>query len=226
MRAVGYVRVSTEEQASSGLGLEAQRAAIAAAAARMKLELAKVEADEGISGSIEPRRRPALARALEQLGAGDVLLVAKRDRLSRIGIDIQVLERDLRERDVRILSAAGEGTERDDASAWLMRWILDGFAQYERELTRDRTRKALRAARDRGDRAGSVPFGFRAREDGHLAEHLEELVAIALMRERRELGASLGSIARTLERRGYAPRGKRWYAQSVKTILESVARHS
>lgn len=218
------MRVSTEEQANSGLGLEAQRSSIAAAAARAKLELASVHADEGISGSIEPRKRPALARALEQLGPGDVLLVAKRDRLSRIGIDVQVLERDLRDRDVRILSAAGEGTEHDDAMSWLMRWILDGFAQYEREVTRDRTRKALRAARDRGDRAGAVPFGYSAREDGHLVEDLEELTAIALMQMRHALGVSYGAIARLLDLRCYRPRGKRWYAQSVKTILESVKR--
>jgi DNA invertase Pin-like site-specific DNA recombinase len=76
-RAVGYVRVSTEDQARSGLGLEDQRAAIKAAAERLRLQLIGIHADEGLSGGLEASERPGLMAALGELKRGDVLLVAK-----------------------------------------------------------------------------------------------------------------------------------------------------
>lgn len=223
MRAIGYVRVSTEEQASSGLGLEAQRAAIAAAAKRLSLDIITVHADEGVSGSLEPRRRPGLSAAIAELGAGDVLLVAKRDRVARVGIDIQVLERDLLELDVRIVSAAGEGTENDEPSSRLMRWILDGFAQYELDVIRDRTKKALRAARDRGGRAGAIPFGYRL-EGELLVEESEEQLAVARILLLRSSGKGFKAIAKALGEEGFRPRGIAWRASSIRSILETGRR--
>jgi DNA invertase Pin-like site-specific DNA recombinase len=221
VRAIGYVRVSTEEQATSGLGLDAQRASIAAAAKRLSLELAHVHADEGVSGATPPAKRPALARALEQLGAGDVLLVAKRDRLGRNVVHVAVLELDLSARGVRIISAAGEGTEDDEPTSRLMRRIIDAFAEYERDVTRDRTRKALRASRDRGRRAGALPFGFRLVSDHgkEIEPDPVEQETLSMIRELRAGGRGYGAIARELVRRERPARGAKWHPQSVKTIL-------
>lgn len=227
-RAVGYVRVSTEEQASSGLGLEAQRAAIAIAAKRLGLELLDVAADEGVSGSVPPHDRPGLMLALEQLGAGDTVLVAKRDRIGRNALENVLLERELGKQGVRIVSAAGEGTENDDPYSEFLRWILDGLAQLERKLAIARTIAALGAKRARGERAGAIPFGYRlvpGGARGKLERDDEEQVALLLMREHRAAGQSYGAIARTLTARGYRSRGSCWRAQSVKTILETWERH-
>lgn len=223
MKAIAYLRVSTDEQAASGLGLDAQRTAIAAAAKRLALDVAQVHADEGVSGSLEPRKRPGLSAAIAELGAGDVLLVAKRDRVARVGIDIQVLERDLRERDVRIVSAAGEGTENDDPASRLMRWILDGFAQYELDQIRDRTKKALRAARDRGARAGSIPFGYRL-EGELLVEEPEEQRAIARILLLRAQAKGFKAIAKALKDEGFRPRGIAWRPSSIRSILATGRR--
>jgi len=79
VRAFGYLRVSTDAQADSGLGLEAQRSAITAAAARLGLDLGDVFTDAGLSGALELEDRPGLFAAVNALKRGDTLLVAKRD---------------------------------------------------------------------------------------------------------------------------------------------------
>lgn len=82
-RAIGYIRVSTQQQADSQLGLEAQHAAITDAAQRLKTTLAQVCADAGLSDTLDIADRPGLADALNALRRGDTLIVAKRDRLAR-----------------------------------------------------------------------------------------------------------------------------------------------
>src|SRR3954466_4768983 len=83
MRAVGYVRCSTEEQATEGVTLDAQRAKLEAFARLHELDLVAVEVDAGASA--KSLDRPGLARALAMLDAGeaDGVLIAKLDRLSR-----------------------------------------------------------------------------------------------------------------------------------------------
>ena len=81
-----YVRVSTDEQRRSGLGIEAQESSIRQAAARHGYTLAAIQRDEGISGNKALDHRPGLLSAIAALKRGDVLIVAKRDRLSRGGV--------------------------------------------------------------------------------------------------------------------------------------------
>ena len=71
--AYGYLRVSTEGQSDSGLGLEAQRVAITAAAARHQLALSDVFTDAGLSGALELADRPGLFAAVHALKRGDVI---------------------------------------------------------------------------------------------------------------------------------------------------------
>lgn len=216
--------MSTDEQKQSGLGLEAQRAAIASAAERLKLELLGVEADEGVSGSIPPMNRQGLARAVALLTKGDVLLVAKRDRLGRSSLENGLLERTLARAGVRIVSAAGEGTENDDPVSVFLRTILDAVAQLERDMIRKRTKDALGAKRARGERSGAIPYGYRL-EGGRLVEDSEEQAAIAAMMRMRREGAGYARVAKALARDGHKPRGSKWFPQSVRTILETQARH-
>ena len=82
-RVVGYIRVSSEGQATEGVSLDAQRVKLAAYCTAMDLELVGIEADEGVSA--KSLRRPGLQRALGLLdaGAADGLLITKLDRLTR-----------------------------------------------------------------------------------------------------------------------------------------------
>jgi DNA invertase Pin-like site-specific DNA recombinase len=77
-----------------------------------------------------------------------------------------MIERSILKKGARVISATGEGTEGTDAGAMMQRQILDVFAEYERRLIGQRTKAALKAKRDRGERAGNLPFGDRLNADG------------------------------------------------------------
>jgi len=177
-RAIGYCRVSTDAQRESGLGLEAQAASIVATAARLRLPLVATFTDAGISGSAGVEARPALADALNALRRGDVLIVAKRDRIARDAFLSVLVEREAAKKGARIISAAGEGTETDDPGAVFTRRILDAVAELERALTAARTRSALRAKRARGECAGTQPYGHRVNGDGRTLHPYEPERAI------------------------------------------------
>ena len=231
-KAIGYIRVSTDEQSESGLGLETQREAIAKCAARLSLPLADddILADEGVSGAKHQDKREGLTEALARLERGDVLIVAKRDRLARDVIVAGLLERFVTKKKARIVSAAGEGTDDDTPTGILMRRIIDAFAEYERLVIGLRTGLALRAKRRRGDLAGNVPFGYRAiptgdgrtTKRGKPARRLEpdprEQLALAFMRARRAAGDSLRTIGRLMDAIHPARRG-RWNPDSIRKIL-------
>jgi site-specific DNA recombinase len=97
---------------------------------------------------------------------------------------------------------------------------VDAFAEYERLLIGARTKAALRAKRARGERAGTVPFGYSADAAGRLVALPQEQEALGLMRDRRTAGETLRAIAAELERRGFRPRGGgRWFAETVRSAL-------
>ena len=219
-RELGYLRVSTDSQADSGLGLDAQRVSIETAAGRHGLIVADTFTDAGISGSRDLAERPGLFAAIEAMKRGDVLLVAKRDRLGRDVVAVAMIERLIVRKGGRVLSAAGEGTENDDPSSMLQRRILDAFAEYERLIIQQRTKAALRAKRDRGERAGNVPFGYQLGPDQRtLLPCVGEQRIVAMIRDLRKAGHTLQDIADELNRQGYTTRrGSSWRHQYVAAL--------
>ena len=225
-RALAYLRVSTEKQADSGLGLDAQQASVTAAAARLGLPLVCVYTDAGVSGSLSIEDRPVLLEAVSALKRGDVLLVAKRDRIGRDVIAVAMIERLIAKRGARIVSAAGEGTETDDPSGVLMRRLIDSFGEYERLIIAARTRAALAAKRRRGERTSRfAPFGFRLSADGRTIEpDAVEQATVQQIREHRAAGLSLTTIAETLNRAGSRTRaGSAWRFEYVRAVLKRAA---
>ena len=95
-----------------------------AAAARLQLHLTDTFINAGTSGGLAIEDRPVLLEAVAALKCGDVLLVAKRDRLGRDVIAVAMIERLVSKRGARVVSAAGEGTDSDDPSALLMRRLI------------------------------------------------------------------------------------------------------
>jgi len=220
---VGYLRVSTAEQAAEGLGLDAQRDAIAKAAARLGVEVTESFTDAGVSGGLPLEQRPGLVAALDALHAGDVLIVAKRDRLGRDVLNVAMFERLAERKGARIVSAAGEGTEGDDPTSRLMRQIVDCFAEYERAIIRARTRAALAVKKSRGQRVGGIPFGYRLSDDGRNLElNADEQRALGILRSLRDSGKTYDAIASELNRLGFRSRtGREWVRQSVHMLLRS-----
>ena len=222
MQIVGYLRVSTDEQADSGLGLAAQRAAIEAAAARLGATVASWFTDEGISGGAEIDQRLGLLAAIQAILPGGVLLVAKRDRLARGMLQSCLIEGLIAKRRGTIRSAAGEGTDgdADDPSGQLMRRIVDSFAEYERHVIKARTRAALRVKAARGERISRfAPIGYRLDQAGKLvADHAEQQLA-AKARGLRATGLSLRGVAAELKSQGLLGRtGKQLSAKTVRAI--------
>lgn len=216
-RVIAYIRVSSDRQAQSGLGVEAQLEAIEKAIGTPST----VFTDEGISGSRPDR--PGLLAALDSLKRGDVLAVAKRDRLARGDVLLMGwIEKEVKRTGAKIQSAAGEGTEGDDPANILMRRVVDAFAEYERLMGGLRTKAALAQVREKGRKTGgTIPFGFDVDTTGSLQPRPEEMEVLLLMRELRASGATFQAICDELENGGFKTKqgGTKWYPTTVRQIL-------
>lgn len=211
--AVGYVRVSTDEQR---LGPEAQRASIEAWAAREGVQVVAWHVDQGVSGASAIDSREGLCGALASLrahGAG-VLVVAKRDRIARDVVIAASVESATTKAGARLVSADGTGNGDGPADAF-MRTVIDGAAAYERALIRARTKAALAAKKARGERVGSLPYGFRLAPDGVSIERDEdEQGVLAAVRDLRAAGMSHRAIVAELAKRGLVSRSSRPFGQT------------
>jgi DNA invertase Pin-like site-specific DNA recombinase len=224
MKAIGYRRVSTAEQAGSGLGLEAQQSAIVVAAMRLGLPLVDTFTDAGVSGGLTLEQRPSLLAALNAIEKGDVLIIAKRDRLGRDVLNVAMIQRLIERKHARIVSAAGEGSDDDGPTSILMRQIIDAFGQYERALIRARTKSAMAAKKTRGERVGGVPFGYVVGADGKTLEvHATEQCVLGRLRALRAAGHTFQAVADELNRTGYRSRtGGAWSRQSVHMLARAA----
>jgi DNA invertase Pin-like site-specific DNA recombinase len=207
-QAIGYLRVSTEEQARSGLGLEAQRERISQEAERRRWEVCWVTDDGYTAATLD---RPGIADALTTLRQGEAttLVVAKLDRLSRSLLDFAgLMERAQREKwNVVCLDL---GIDLSTPQGQLMANVMASFAAYERELIRQRTRDALQALKMRGARLGRpvvVPPSVRR-----------------LVGQWRAAGATWQQCADALNGSGVATAhgGARWYASTVRGVMRSA----
>jgi site-specific DNA recombinase len=222
---VGYIRVSTAAQGEEGVGLDAQAAALRRYCEARGLQLLTIEQDTA-SGTVEVAKRPGLLRALALLRThkGATLLAYRRDRLARDVVVAATVE--------RLVAAAGGqvATVEGDVSgtgpeAVLMRTLLDAFAQFERGLIASRTRAALGLKKQRGERTGEVPLGYRLAGDGvHLVEHAGEQEVLRQVAELRASGMSLRAIVGELAERGVLNRAARPHTlTSVARMAKAVA---
>jgi DNA invertase Pin-like site-specific DNA recombinase len=149
MALVGYMRVSTADQSTDG-----QRDALIAAG--VKDDARHLFQDHGVSGA--KASRPGFDKCLASLREGDTLVVAKLDRLGRSLGNLVQLFQELGEQGVgvRVLDNPMLSTDGNKAQSKLMLGIYGAFAEYERDLLRERTNIGLAAARARG-RVGGRP---------------------------------------------------------------------
>jgi site-specific DNA recombinase len=224
-RVVGYVRVSTEDQAREGVSLAAQRAKLAAYAAALDLELVAVREDAGVSAST--LERPGLQAALGDLreGRADALLVAKLDRLTRSVRDLGLLLEEYFARRYGLLSIA-DAVDTRTAGGRLVLHVLASVSQWEREAIAERTSDALQHLRRGGVRLGGEALGWRrlAREDADGRRVVEADAAERGTAERiaelRRSGASLRAICARLAAEGRATkRGGAWAPATVAKVL-------
>lgn len=209
VRAIAYARVSTADQAASGLGLEAQQARTNAAIAARGWTLAGTFVDAGVSG--KDLNRPELTAALMLLDAGhaDVLVVAKLDRLSRSVRDFAALSEQARSRGWAIV-VLDTDVDTSTPTGALVTNIMSAVAEWERRVIAARTSEALQAAKARGARLGrpvTLPDAVRYR-----------------IADERNDGRSLQAIADDLNTEQVpTARGGRWYPSTIAKVLDSVA---
>jgi DNA invertase Pin-like site-specific DNA recombinase len=211
MRVLGYVRVSTEEQADSRAGIDAQRAAILAEAKRRGWRLLEVVEDAGYSG--KDLRRPGVQEALSVLadGKADALVVAKLDRLSRSMLDFAALM-NAAQKQGWALVALDLGVDTSTPSGEMMANVLATFAQFERRLISQRTKEALAQRRAAGVKLGRPSV-------------LDRKVVARITRERSR-GKTFAQIADKLNKDAVptAHGGSKWHPATVRSVLLRVDR--
>lgn len=210
MRVVGYVRVSTEEQHTSGVGLDAQRAAITAECERRGWTLLRIEQDV-LSGS--SMKRPGLQTALAACRSGEAnaLIVSKLDRLSRSIIDFASVLADARKCGYNV-AAIDLGLDLSTPQGELVANVVASVAQWERRIIGQRTREALAVKRTEGVVLGRRP---------QLPHPVERQIWRA-----RQSGKTFAAIAATLNARSVptAHGGEQWHPSTVRSVTLRLAR--
>lgn len=218
-RGIGYVRVSTEEQANSGLSLSAQTEKIKAYALLNDIDLVDVIMDAGLSGKNTDREGLQQILEMVKVGTIDAFIVCKLDRLSRKVVDTLEMIEDFEKAGVAFHSIQ-EKVDTKSAIGKFFLTITAAFAEMERNVISERTSAALQEKRRQGKLAGKVPFGFDLGADGEtLSENPNEQEAMRVMSELRGRGLTLRAIADELTHRGFSPKtGKKWHPQSIKNL--------
>jgi DNA invertase Pin-like site-specific DNA recombinase len=196
--------VSTEDQAKHGWSLDAQRHRIEGYCQAKEWELVEVYADEGVSAV---KDRPAFKRMVEDVLADGVshVVALKLDRLGRSARGLLELFERLEARGVGLV-CIDDSIDTSTPSGKLLRTILAGVAEFERDVISERTKTGMAEARRRGARFGKVST-------------LDPAV-VERIRTDRAAGLSLSAIARSLDAEGIptGQGGRRWYASTVRAI--------
>jgi DNA invertase Pin-like site-specific DNA recombinase len=225
MKVVGYIRVSTQEQADGGVSLAAQEGKVRAFAALHDLEMVELISDAGESA--KSLKRPGLQKALAKLKRGEAtgMVIAKLDRLSRsVGDWNDLIDIYFGERAGKSLMSVSDSIDTRTAAGRLVLNVLMSVAQWEREAIGERTRDAMAHKKTKGERVGQIPFGFKTVDGVTLTEEPTEQEAIATVAQLRASGLSCRAIASEMNARGIETKGScRWHETTVRRILARSA---
>ena len=250
-KAVGYIRVSTEEQAIQGLSLEAQEEQIRLYCQMMGLELVGVIRDEGVSGAKPLALRKGGIELLKKLASGvGHVVTTKLDRLFRDAEDALHHTKmwDQRNITLHILDLGGTNINTNSAMGRFFLSMLASMAELERNLISERTALVLRHKKSQREVYGTVPYGFSKVGD-KLVVNEKEMAVVRQIFEWRKQGWTLTAIANELNKRGIPTkeskkkkpplisrvqaqsrsypyirsrtRAKKWYPSTVQYILKN-----
>jgi len=220
-KAIGYIRVSTEQQVDEGVSLEAQKAKIVAWCKANDYDLANVFMDAGISGK-SMDKRTGLADALKAVKKDMVLVVYSLSRLARSILDTLSIANGINKAGADLVSL----TERIDttgAMGKMMFHLMAAFNQLERDVTSERTKAALQHKKAKGEKYSTTPFGYEAIE-GRLIEVKAEAQIVANIMQQRQSGSTLVEIATHLNASGIqGKKGGKWHASTVRYLINRQA---
>jgi len=223
MNAVGYIRVSTEEQSREGVSLDMQASKIRAYATLNDLNLVDIIEDAGISAKTI-KGRSGIQRVLELVRTKqvDAVIVYKLDRLARNVIECLEMA-NLMDRGGVALHSITEKLDTQSALGRFFFTLTASLAEMERGIISERTSAALAQKRSRGEKTGGdVPYGYRS-VDGKLEPNPAEQRAIGRIHELRDLGYSYQRIGDALTREGiFTRKGTAFQPTQIIRILKAA----
>jgi len=228
MKAVGYARVSSQEQIN-GTSLDNQKIQIQDYVSLKMLDLVETLVDAGISGGKPLSTRPEGLRLTEMIEDGSVksVVITKLDRAFRSASDcLNCVETwDRKGVSLHILNLGGQALDTGTPLGKFFLTVMAAAAELERNLINERCNEGRKARKLEGKRIGEVPFGYKLALDGKtLVKDGEEQRAIALALNMRENGHSASAIAAELNSRGIrTKKGKLWTHKQVTRLFRRAA---
>jgi len=226
MKAIGYIRVSTEKQSNEGISLDDQKNKIKEYANLKDLELVDIIADKGVSGGIPLKQREGGKKLLSKVDNDniDIVISMKLDRLFRDAIDCLTITKEWDNSGIalHLLDLGGNTLDTSSPMGRMFLTMSAGFAEMEKNLIGQRTKNALKYKKDNKQAYSPTPTGYKRTGD-NLEENKEEMKTIKLIKKLRESGKSLRKIAEKLNKKGIPTKnnGQKWYASTVNYILKN-----
>lgn len=224
-KAVGYLRVSTEKQASEGISLENQEEQIKRYCEWKSLQLVEILKDEGVSGG-KNNGREGFSTILDRIESNGVeaIVVYSIDRLSRDMLTLLSFERLLSEYGIELHTIDGQ----IDTSTpqGFMDYAMRAFlGEMERRQVKDRTKKALQHKKHNGEVVGCIPYGWK-RVGDMLVENPKEMKVRTLANTLyHHDGKTVAEIAQILNEQGYRTRTNReWTHKPVRRMIDDYER--
>lgn len=222
----GYIRVSTLDQ-TEGTSLSEQQRRIQGVAMAQGLILDRIYSDPGVSGVRPLALRDGGGELCDALQAGDTVIALKVDRLFRDSSDALAVTRAWRDIGVKLI-LADIGAVSENGVGRLFFTLLAAFAEWERELIRERLASGRQAKRQSGGHLGGRrPYGYRVRgkgKDAKLVPDANEQAAIATMLEWHRAGMGVRQISRELKARLNIRASHNIVTRVIKTNGEQDAR--
>jgi len=219
MKVIGYIRVSTEKQATEGVSLENQREQIEKYCRYRNFDLVGIIEDAGVSGGVN-KARTGFISLLDRIETGEVkaVILYSLERLSRDMLTLLALERLLDEYDIELHTVDGQidTSTPDGFMGFAMRSFL---GEMERRQVKYRTKKAMEHKKNQGEVVGSIPYGYRRAGDRLEPEGTEQGV-ISLVQGLYTQGQGLTDICRQLNSQGIKTRvGNDFTPEQVKRTI-------
>lgn len=229
MKAVGYARVSSQEQIN-GTSLDSQKAQIEAYATMRGVKLVGVLVDAGVSGGKPLADRPAGRELVAALNSGqaDSIIICKLDRGFRSASDclVNVEAWEKKGISLHVLNLGGTTIDTSTPTGKFFITIMAGAAELERNLIKERCNEGRKARKAEGKRVGELPLGWALAEDGKtLVENPEEQRAVNLIHSLKSQGLTLRAIAERLNTLRIPTKKQRgtWTHGQVQSVLRRAA---
>lgn len=222
MKALGYIRVSTQGQVEDGCSLILQQEKIEQYCRLNDLNLVSIITDAGKSGTTMAREGIHEVRQMVQDGTVSHLVIYKLDRLSRNLRGAIELSEFLEKQGCQLHSVQ-ERIDTSSPAGRLFFSLMGAMAQFETEQLRQRTKQALQGLKERGQVYCNIPYGYQRGDDGKsLIVSQEEQRIIRRIRRYQKAGCSFNEIAGRLNTLGYTTKkGKTWSHKQVARILQA-----